>query len=153
MVAVVLAVLLALPWALALLALAAVAALARAGRPDGRQVIRPAVVAPVYQVPTPEVITKALGSMNLSGINEALRNGDGIRFVTDVHRDGPGWTADLDLPHGVTAGMILARRDQLASGLRRPLSATWPEAVPHEHEGRLRLWVGYQDMSKAKPPA
>jgi DNA segregation ATPase FtsK/SpoIIIE, S-DNA-T family len=91
--------------------------------------------------------------MGIAGINEALRNGEPIRFVTDVHRDGPGWTADLDLPHGVTAGMVLARREQLASGLRRPLSATWPEPVPHEHEGRLRLWVGYQDMSKAKPPA
>jgi S-DNA-T family DNA segregation ATPase FtsK/SpoIIIE len=152
-VAIALAVLLAPPWLLALLALAAVAGLARAGRPDGRQVIRPAVVAPVYQAPTPEVITRALGSMGIAGINEAVRNGGPIRFVTDVHRDGPGWTADLDLPHGVTAGMILARREQLASGLRRPLSATWPEPVPHEHEGRLRLWVGYQDMSKAKPPA
>jgi S-DNA-T family DNA segregation ATPase FtsK/SpoIIIE len=152
-VAVVLAVLLAPPWLLALLTLAAVAGLARAGRPDGRQVIRPAVVAPVYQAATPAVITRALGSMGIAGINEALRNGEPIRFVTDVHRDGPGWTADLDLPHGVTAGTILARREQLASGLRRPLSATWPEPVPHEHEGRLRLWVGYQDMSKAKPPA
>ncbi len=65
--------------------------------------------------------------MGIAGINEALRNGEPIRFVTDLHRDGPGWGCDLDLPHGVTAGMILARREQLASGLRRPLSATWPE--------------------------
>ena len=91
--------------------------------------------------------------MGLAGINEALRNGEPIRFVTDVHRDGPGWGCDLDLPHGVTAGMVLARREQLASGLRRPLSATWPEPVPSDHEGRLRIWVGYQDMSKVKPPA
>ena len=49
--------------------------------------------------------------------------------------------------------MILARRAQLASGLRRPLSATWPAPVPHEHEGRLELWVGFHDISKAKPPA
>ncbi len=131
-VAIVLAVLLAPAWLLVVLGLAVVAALARAGRPEGRQVIRPAVVAPVYQAPTPEVITRALGSMGIAGINEALRNGEPIRFVTDVHRDGPGWTADLDLPH---------------------LSASWPEPVPHEHEGRLRLWVGYQDMSKVKPPA
>ena len=140
-------------WVLILLGVALAAALARAGRPEGRQVIRPAVVAPVYQPPTPEVITRALGSMGIAGINEAMRNGEPIRFVTDVHRDGPGWGCDLDLPHGVTAGMILARREQLASGLRRPLSATWPEPVPHEHEGRLRIWVGYQDMSKVKPPA
>lgn len=62
-VAVGLVVMLAPPWILGLLAAAVVAALARAGRPDGRQVIRPAVVTPVYQPPTPEVITRALGSL------------------------------------------------------------------------------------------
>ncbi|MDA8320995.1 MAG: cell division protein FtsK [Actinomycetota bacterium] len=127
--------------------------LARHGRPEGRPVIRAAVVAPAYETPTPEVITRALGALSLAGINEAIRNGEGIRFITDVHRDGPGWGCDLDLPHGITAGMIVARRDQLASGLRRPLSATWPEPVPTEHEGRLRLWIGYQDLAKTRPPA
>ncbi len=61
-VAVGLAVTLAPPWLLVLLGLVVIAGLARAGRPDGRQVIRPAVVAPVYQPPAPEVITRALGS-------------------------------------------------------------------------------------------
>jgi S-DNA-T family DNA segregation ATPase FtsK/SpoIIIE len=28
----------------------------------------------------------------------------------------------------------------------------WPEAVPGEHEGRLYLWIGRQDMAKMKPP-
>jgi S-DNA-T family DNA segregation ATPase FtsK/SpoIIIE len=126
--------------------------LARHGRPEGRPVVRAAVVAPAYETPTPEIITRALGALSLAGINEAIRNGQGIRFITDVHRDGPGWGCDLDLPHGVTAGMIVARRDQLASGLRRPLSATWPEPVAEEHEGRLRLWIGYQDLAKTRPP-
>ena len=27
----------------------------------------------------------------------------------------------------------------------------WPEAVPAEHEGRLRLWIGFSDLSKARP--
>ena len=131
----------------------AVVLLARHGRPEGRPVVRAAVVAPVYEAPTPEIITRALGALGVAGINEALRSGEGIRFITDVHRDGPGWGCDLDLPHGVTASMIVARRDQLASGLRRPLSATWPEPVAEEHEGRLRLWIGYQDLAKTKPPA
>ncbi len=133
--------------------LAAAAILARHGKPEGRPVIRAAVVAPAYETPTPQIITRALGSLGLAGINEAIRSGEGIRYVTDVHRDGPGWGCDLDLPHGVTAGMIVARRDQLASGLRRPLSATWPEPVAEEHEGRLRLWIGYQDLAKTRPPA
>ena len=47
--------------------------------------------------------------------------------------------------------MILKRREELASGLRRPLSAVWPEGVPAEHEGRLKLWIGFTDMAKMKP--
>jgi DNA segregation ATPase FtsK/SpoIIIE, S-DNA-T family len=129
-------------WGWAALGLVLAAVLERRGRKPGRSLIQPAIVAPKYEPPTPQVITRALGALGIAGINEAVRDGRGITFVTDVHRDGEGWSADLDLPHGVTAKMILARREQLASGLRRPLSATWPEPVPHEHEGRLRLWIG-----------
>ncbi len=151
--AVLTAAVLVLPWqAWIPLGAVAVVVLARHGRPEGKPIVRAAVVAPAYETPTPEIITRALGALSLAGINEAIRNGQGIRFVTDVHRDGPGWGCDLDLPHGVTAGMIVARRDQLASGLRRPLSATWPEPVAEEHEGRLRLWIGYQDLAKTRPP-
>ena len=90
--------------------------------------------------------------MGIANINAALKDGRGIAFVSPVHRDGPGWGVQLDLPRGVTAGHIIARRPELASGLRRPLSATWPEGVPAEHEGRLSLWVGFHDISKQKPP-
>ena len=142
-----------LPWpAWLVIGPAAVVILARHGRPAGQHIISPAVVAPRYQTPTPALITKALGAHGISGISDALRpGGPGITYVADVHRDGDGWTTELDLPHGVTAGMILQRRAQLASGLRRPLSATWPEPVPHEHEARLRLWIGYHDISKLRP--
>ncbi len=152
--AVLTAAVLVLPWwAWIAVGLVAVLVLARHGRPEGKPIVKAAVVAPVYEAPTPAIISRALGSLGLAGINEAIRTGEGIRFVTDVHRDGPGWGCDLDLPHGVTASMIVARRDQLASGLRRPLSATWPEPVAEEHEGRLRLWIGYMDLAKTKPPA
>ena len=43
------------------------------------------------------------------------------------------------------------RRPELASGLRRPLSATWPEGVPAEHEGRLLCGSGSATSPKAKP--
>jgi hypothetical protein len=133
------------------LAAAAVIVLAYHGKPKGRPLVQAATVAPRYAPPTPAIIQHALGSLGIPGINAVLRDERDLTFVTDVHRDGEGWGCDLDLPHGVTSRMILARREQLASGLRRPLSATWPESVPHEHEGRLRLWIGYQDMAKVKP--
>jgi S-DNA-T family DNA segregation ATPase FtsK/SpoIIIE len=122
------------------------------------RIVGTAIVPPNYSPPTHEIISRALGALNIQQINAALKpdkegKSQGIRFVSDVMRDGPGWTCHLDLPHGVSASDILARREALASGLRRPLSATWPAGVPEEHPGRLDLWVGFQDISKAKPPA
>ena len=123
------------------------------GKPRGRPLIQPAIIPPQYAPPTKSIVIRALESLQISAIGQAVREdtfGE-QNFVTDVHRDGQGWGCDLDLPYGVTARMVLQRREQLASGLRRPLSAVWPEGVPHEHEGRLRVWIGYQDMAKVKP--
>ena len=53
--------------------------LVRHGRKTAGQVIRPAVVAPKYEAPTPAVITRALGALGIAGINEALRDGAGSR--------------------------------------------------------------------------
>ena len=151
-VAVLLAMIRWLPWWGWLAAVvAAVTVLVRHGAPDGQPIIRAAIVPTAYQPPTPEVITRALGSLGIAAINAVIKDGPGIGFVSDVHRDGDGWGAELDLPHGVTASDIIKRREALASGLRRPHSATWPEAVPHEHAGRLYLWVGRHDLSKTKP--
>jgi S-DNA-T family DNA segregation ATPase FtsK/SpoIIIE len=139
-------------WAWVAVALPVLATLVHHGKPIGQPIVKAAVVAPVYQPPTPEIITRALGSLNIAQINAALKDGRGLQFVSDVQRDGPGWGCQLDLPFGVTPSMILSRRDQLASGLRRPLSATWPAPVPHEHEGRLDLWIGFSDLSKMPAP-
>jgi S-DNA-T family DNA segregation ATPase FtsK/SpoIIIE len=126
--------------------------LARHGKPDGRPLVRHAFVPPKYEPPTRPVITQALGSLNIPQINQVIAAGRELSFLTDPYQTGPGWGCQLDLPHGVTANQILAKRDALASGLRRPLSATWPEGVPGEHPGRLDLWIGFQDMAKVKAP-
>jgi S-DNA-T family DNA segregation ATPase FtsK/SpoIIIE len=138
-------------WGWAAFLLAAVAVLSRHGAPEGQRIIRAAIVPAAYQPPSPEVITRALGALGIGAINQVIKDGPGLGFVSDVHRDGDGWGCELDLPHGVTASDIIKKREALASGLRRPHSATWPEAVPHEHAGRLYLWIGRHDLSKAKP--
>lgn len=141
-------------WAQAAAAVAMLPLLAWIGRPEGRPIISQAIVPPQYEPPSRSLISEALGTLSIAEINKALREGGpGIRFLSDPFRDGPGWTTLLDLPKGVTVTAILAKREELASGLRRPLSATWPGGVPHEHPGRLDLWVGLQDISKMKPPA
>ena len=136
-------------WAAA--AAAAMLLLARFGRPLGHRIIGPAVVPPMYEEPTQDRITEALGSLGIKNINDVIKEGRGLQFVSPVMQSGPGWNVQLDLPRGVTAGHIMERRPELASALRRPLSATWPGGVPSEHEGRLELWVGF-DILKTKPP-
>ena len=80
-------------------------------------------------------------------------DGHAIDFAGPVRQDGPGWRAEINLPFGVTATQIIERREEFASGLRRPLGAVWPEPVTDEHAGRLEVWVGREDVSKAKAPA
>jgi DNA segregation ATPase FtsK/SpoIIIE, S-DNA-T family len=121
------------------------------GRPVAGPVIPRAILPPQYQAPTPEIITRALGSLGFKRIDDAIKAGK-LEWVSDVHRDGPGWAVEIDLPHGVTAKQIIQKREVLSSALRRPLNAVWPEGVPGEHEGRLFLWIGRSDMSKIKPP-
>jgi DNA segregation ATPase FtsK/SpoIIIE, S-DNA-T family len=139
-------------WSWLGLGLVAVPVLASHGRPDGRRLIAPAIVPPQYEPITQALVTEALGSLGNANINKAIKDGAGIRYITDAYKDGPGWAVQFDLPQGVTAAWLIAKRSELASGLRRPLSATWPESVPEEHEGRVNLWVGFHDITKMKQP-
>lgn len=119
-------------------------------RPEGVKIVTPAKVPAAYEKLTLDVITRALGSLSLAGIDRWLREGRAIEFTGPVREDGPGYRAELNLPYGVTATQVIDRREQLASGLRRPLGAVWPEPVTTEHTGRLELWVGAQDITTRK---
>ena len=133
---------------------AVIAVLGAIGAPADRPLIDRAVVAAQVEKLTSDIVVRALGSLNIAAINQAIAKGrDGIQFLAPITRDGPGYRADVNLPHGVTVNDVIERRDRLASGLRRPLGCVWPEAVPGEHTGRLLLWVGDKDMAKTKQPA
>jgi DNA segregation ATPase FtsK/SpoIIIE, S-DNA-T family len=140
-------------WLWLVLLLVVIPLLARAGRPAGKPIVQSAVLPPAVLAPTQDVITRALGSLGITGIDRWLREEKPLNFPNPVREDGPGWRAEVDLPFGVTATQVIERREQLASGLRRPLGAVWPEPVTHEHAGRLELWVGRADIAVAKPPA
>jgi DNA segregation ATPase FtsK/SpoIIIE, S-DNA-T family len=137
-------------WAWILLAAVALPLLARTGRPAHKPIVTSATLPATVQPPSQDVITRALGSLGIAGIDRWLRDGHQLVFPSPVREDGPGWRAEVDLPYGVTAAQVIERREQLASGLRRPLGAVWPEPVTHEHAGRLELWVGRQDVAKSK---
>lgn len=125
-----------------------VAALGYAGRPLDRPLIGPAVVLPQQQKLTSDIVIRALQATGLQALNQ---KGATVTFPQPIAMDGPGWLAVVDLPFGTTATEIMEKRDKVASGLRRPLGCVWPEQVP-AHPGRLALWVGNEDMRKAKQP-
>lgn len=135
-------------------ALAAVGLLGYAGRPYGRVFLDTATTTPRSERLTQDMVTRALGALGIPEIRAALKpDGQGIDYRSIPHRDGPGWRVDLDLPHGVTAVDIIDKRRELASGLRRPLAAVWPEPDPAVHEGRLILLVLDEPMRDARPAA
>ncbi|MGA5272565.1 cell division protein FtsK [Streptomyces cellulosae] len=141
-------------WLQAVSVSAVVLALGAAGRKADAPVIHRAVELPKATKLTSDIVLRALGSLGISAISQAQAKGrDGFEFTAPITRDGPGWRAEGNLPYGVTVTDIIERRERLASGLRRPLGCVWPEAVPDEHTGHLVLWVGDQDMNKAKKPA
>ncbi|MEU6891542.1 cell division protein FtsK [Streptomyces sp. NPDC046557] len=140
-------------WVMTLSFGAVLMALGYAGESPDAPVINRAVELPKAQKLTSDIVLRALAALSISQINQAVAKGrEGFVFTAPITRDGPGWRAEGDLPYGVTVSDVMDRRDRLASGLRRPLGCVWPEAVPDEHTGRLVLWVGDQDMSKAKQP-
>jgi DNA segregation ATPase FtsK/SpoIIIE, S-DNA-T family len=140
------------PWWAQWLAVAAViGGLGWLGTPSDKRIAGRAVVTSKAQKLTSDIVVRALASLGIAQINQAVaKGGSGITFPAPIVRDGPGWLATVDLPYGVVVTDIMERRDKLASGLRRPLGCVWPEPVSEEHAGRLRLWVGDQDMSQAK---
>jgi S-DNA-T family DNA segregation ATPase FtsK/SpoIIIE len=133
----------------------AVSLLGVLGAPADRPLIDRALVAARVEKLTSEIVIRALGALGIAAIGQALAKNprSGVSFVAPITRDGPGWRADVDLPYGVTVAEVMDRRDKLASGLRRQLGCVWPEADHAQHTGRLVLWVGDQDMSKARQPA
>lgn len=130
----------------------AVMLLARAGRPEDRPITDRVTDAKVYRKLTAELVRRALLSVQIGAINSAVaKDPSAITFPVEIHRDGPGHLAIVDLPYGVEAADVCARRGRLASGLRLPLDQVWPEPAPG-HAGRLAMWVGHEPASQMRQP-
>lgn len=126
------------------------------GQQPDAPVIGPAVMRTELQKLTGTIVLRGLDSIGNPRISAALKKGgemDGMRFTSEIVRDGPGYRADLDLPYGVTPDDIMDKREALASGLRRKVGCVWPSGDPDEHEGRLVLWVGDKPMNETSKPA
>jgi S-DNA-T family DNA segregation ATPase FtsK/SpoIIIE len=126
--------------------------LARAGRPADARITDRVMQGRTYRKLTAELVRRGLMSLGLPGINGAVaKDPNAISFPSEIHRDGPGHLAVVDLPYGVEAADVIARRGRLASALRLPLDQVWPE-TDRTHPGRLALWVGHEPASVMGQP-
>lgn len=127
--------------------------LATRGRPADKPLTDRVTEGTRYRKLTADLVRRALTSLQMPAINSAVaKDPKAISFPVDIHRDGPGHLAIVDLPYGVEAAEVVARRGKLASAMRLPLDQVWPETAPG-HTGRLALWVGYEPASQMKQPA
>lgn len=122
------------------------------GTPRDQRVFDRAVLPARVEKLTSDVVVRALGAIGISELAKAAAKANGIEFVAPITTDGPGYRAEINLPYGVTAADVMGVRNRLASALRRPLGAVWPEPVSDAHPGRLVLWVGHEEMRKAAHP-
>ncbi|MFJ9851826.1 cell division protein FtsK [Streptomyces sp. NPDC101150] len=130
--------------------------LGMAGQQPDAPVVGPAVLKTEVQKLTGSIVLRGLESIGNAKITAAIKKGgdmNGMRFTSEIVRDGPGYRADIDLPLGVTPDDIMEARKPLASGLRRKVGCVWPAPDPTEHEGRLILWVGDKPMNETTKPA
>jgi S-DNA-T family DNA segregation ATPase FtsK/SpoIIIE len=110
-----------------------------------------AVIPTSFEPLTEMALIRALGGLGIGELNRGLREDPdhAVVPISPITRDGAGWLALYELPHGVTAGEVSERRERLASGLRRPLGCVWPETMHKRHPGALNLYVADEDMTAA----
>jgi S-DNA-T family DNA segregation ATPase FtsK/SpoIIIE len=121
--------------------------LARFGRPADKPIIDRITPTRRFTRLTGEMVRTSLCQIGLTGVKDPGQ----IKFPQDIHRDGPGYLARVNLPGGVEAVDVLERRGRLSSALRLPVDQVWPSAGP-EHAGQLDLWVGYKPASQMGQP-
>jgi DNA segregation ATPase FtsK/SpoIIIE, S-DNA-T family len=116
------------------------------GRPldKDKPLIRPAS-SPYTDTPlTNDVVLEALCSLGIAKMNTA----DDIELLYGVKPTRAGYNIDLTLPRGVTATSVMAKREQLSSGLQRSIDTVWPSVGPR-HSGHLVLFISHEGMSAA----
>jgi DNA segregation ATPase FtsK/SpoIIIE, S-DNA-T family len=120
-------------------------ALVRYGKPVGATIVDRVSSGPQFVRLTADMVRRALVRVG------AAKDESEVRFTQQIHRDGPGWLARVNLPEGVEAVSVVQRHGKLSSALRLPPDQVWPSVGP-DHAGQLDLWVGYQPSSKMGQP-
>src|SRR5581483_1809995 len=83
-------------------------------------------------------ITLAIKGLNIKNINNHLKQGLPLQYITPARDDGRGTFAAIRLP-GVPALEVAKKRVQLAAGLHRAAKEVWPSVGTEA--GILNLWI------------
>lgn len=94
---------------------------------------------------TNDIVLEALCSLGIAKMNKP----EDIELLYGVKPTRAGYNIDLTLPRGVTATSVMAKREELSSGLQRGIDTVWPSVGPR-HAGHLVLFVSHEGMSIAK---
>jgi len=129
-------------WGPALLALAAMPFLARAGRPEHLPIITSAMTTPRYRVISGDTILRAC---YVAKWGDPAKEGQQVSFPPPgAHRDGEGTAVDVDLPHGGTFAKAMKTRAEFASGLDVKVTQVYL-SEDQTSERRVKVWVADTD--------
>jgi DNA segregation ATPase FtsK/SpoIIIE, S-DNA-T family len=128
-------------WGWALLIAAVVPLLARAGRPAGKPIIKPATTTPRFRVLNADIVLRAYYAAGLGNPDKA---GQQVTFGSPMARDGDGSRVLVDLPFGKGLDDAVKARPAIASGLDVSLSQVFIHRDPTSHR-RHTLWVADRD--------
>lgn len=84
-------------------------------------------------------ITLAIKALNIRNINDHLKSGLPLQYITPARDDGRGTSAVIRLPSGVPAIDVAKKRVALATGLHRAAKEVWPTVGAEA--GILNLWI------------
>lgn len=84
-------------------------------------------------------ITLAIKALNIRNINDHLKSGLPLQYITPARDDGRGTFAAIRLPSGVPALEVAKKRVALATGLHRAAKEVWPTVGAEA--GILNLWI------------
>jgi S-DNA-T family DNA segregation ATPase FtsK/SpoIIIE len=85
------------------------------------------------------MISQALAHLGIGPLNRFFKNGGELTYTVPARVDGEGTSAQIRLPMGVTAEMVVAKRNTLAANLGRAALETWP--TQGDEAGILDLWI------------
>lgn len=143
------------PWAAAAVTIAGVLWLGWYGftwRHDARELLPSTLAGDAPRV-TYDAVVDALSRLGIAALSRAIKDDPqgAIRWAAPIARtpENRGTLIQAELPAGVCAADVVARRPALASALARPYGAVHPSVDHEAHPGRLTLYISDEDIARA----